>query len=151
MNHSDVTDTLNSLVETCKDGEYGFSACAEQAKSANLKTLFSQRAAECRLAAQQLQALVATEGEKPDTGGTVSGALHRGWVAVRGTLSGFSEVAMLDECERGEDIAKAAYQKAIDKGLPVDVETLVTRQYEGVLRNHKQIRALRDAARATHD
>jgi uncharacterized protein (TIGR02284 family) len=150
MNDNDVVDILNGLIETSKDGEYGFKSCAEQVKSASLKTLFSQRAAQCAQAAQELQALVAQYGEKPDAGGTVSGALHRGWVAVKGTLTGYDEAAVLNECERGEDVAKAAYQKAIDRGLPAEVESVVTRQYEGVLRNHKQIRALRDAARTAH-
>jgi uncharacterized protein (TIGR02284 family) len=149
MNDNDVVDTLNNLLETSKDGEYGFKACAEQVKSASLKTLFAQRAEECRKAAQELAEMVGRYGEKPDEGGTMSGAMHRGWVAVKGTLTGYSEEAVLNECERGEDVAKAAYQKAIDKGLPAEVAPLVTRQYEGVLRNHKQVRALRDAARAT--
>ncbi|CAN5349276.1 PA2169 family four-helix-bundle protein [soil metagenome] len=148
MDNNDVVDTLNKLIETSKDGEYGFTSCAEHVKSTNLKSLFTQRAGECRQAAAELQALVANYGEKPDTGGTVGGAMHRGWVAVKGTLSGYSEEAVLNECERGEDVAKAAYQKAIDKGLPPEVATVVTRQYEGVLRNHKQVRTLRDAARA---
>jgi hypothetical protein len=29
MDNDDVIDTLNKLIETCKDGEFGFRACAE--------------------------------------------------------------------------------------------------------------------------
>lgn len=148
MDNSDIAGTLNNLIETSKDGEYGFTACAEQVKSAQLKSLFTQRAAECRQAATELQALVSDYGATPDTGGSVSGAMHRGWVAVKGTLSGYSEEAVLNECERGEDVAKAAYSKAIAKGLPAAVLSVVQRQYDGVLRNHQQVKQLRDAARA---
>ncbi len=34
MSKDDVIDALNGLIETCKDGEYGFRTCAEHVKSA---------------------------------------------------------------------------------------------------------------------
>ncbi len=33
MDNKEVVSTLNDLIETCKDGEYGFRECAEHAKS----------------------------------------------------------------------------------------------------------------------
>ena len=77
MERDDIVETLNDLIENCKDGEYGFRTCAEHAKSASLKSVFSERATDCRSAAQELQALVTRFGGKPDTTGTVSGAAHR--------------------------------------------------------------------------
>lgn len=55
---------------------------------------------------------------------------------------------MLNECERGEDVAKKSYKQALEKDLPADIRQVVERQYQGVLRNHDQIKALRDAERA---
>ena len=52
--NEDVVDALNDLAECCKDGEYGFRACAEQAKRPDLKSVFLQRADDCRGAAQEL-------------------------------------------------------------------------------------------------
>jgi uncharacterized protein (TIGR02284 family) len=53
--------------------------------------------------------------------------------------------------ERGEDVAKAKYRKALENAeLPEDVRAIVQRQYDGVLRNHDQIRDLRDRFRAVH-
>jgi uncharacterized protein (TIGR02284 family) len=54
--------------------------------------------------------------------------------------------AILAECERGEDVAKSAYESALDKDLPVEVRTIVERQYRGVKENHDKIRDLRNAA-----
>ena len=149
MDRDDVVETLNDLIENCKDGEYGFRTCAEHAKSANLKSTFSQRASECGQAAQELQQLVTRFGGKPDTGGSASGAVHRGWVAVRGAVAFDDDQAMLNECERGEDIALNRYRKALENDLPPEVEQVVRRQYEGVRRNHDQIKALRDTHKAT--
>jgi uncharacterized protein (TIGR02284 family) len=54
-------------------------------------------------------------------------------------ITGMSEHAVLAECERGEDAAKAAYEAALQKSLPADVRTLVERQYEGVKANHERV------------
>lgn len=48
----------------------------------------------------------------------------------------------------GEDVAKARYSKALEVALPDDIRAIVQRQYDGVMRNHDQIRDLRDRYRA---
>lgn len=145
MDRNDVVETLNDLIENCKDGEYGFRTCAEHAKSADLKSVFQQRAGDCSQAAQELQTLVSSYGGRPDTGGSASGAMHRGWLAVRGAVALDDDQAMLNECERGEDIALNRYRKALEHDLPAEVEQVVRRQYEGTQRNHDQIKALRES------
>jgi uncharacterized protein (TIGR02284 family) len=140
----DVIDVLNDLVETCKDGEYGFKACADQAKSPDLKSLLMQRADDCRRGAQELGEQIRSLGGTPDEGGSAMGAVERGWVAVRTTLSKYDDKAVLAECERGEDNALARYRKALNKPLPAGVKLIVERQLQGVQRNHDQIKRLRD-------
>jgi uncharacterized protein (TIGR02284 family) len=149
MDRESVIDTLNKLIETSKDGEYGFRTCAEHVKSPPLRILLLERAEPCAKAAAELQAEVARLGGKPETGSSATGILHRGWVNLKGALSGDRDQAALDECERGEDAALARYRKAIKQDLPGDVAAIVRRQYEGVKRIHDQIRALRNAHRAT--
>jgi uncharacterized protein (TIGR02284 family) len=149
MSNDEVVEELNDLIETCKDGEYGFRTCAEHVKSAQLRQVFTSRADECRQGATELQSLVARLGGKADTGSSVTGTMHRGWVNLKGMLSGDSDQAALDECERGEDAALARYRDAIKKSLPDDIAAVVQRQYEGVKRNHDQIRTLRDQTRST--
>jgi uncharacterized protein (TIGR02284 family) len=148
LNNDEVVDRLNDLIETCKDGEYGFRACAEHTKSEELRSMLTQRAAECEQGARELQALVVQCGGKADSSGTATGAMHRGWVAVRGTLSGYSDQAMLDECERGEDAAVARYRDVLEEDLPPQVKNVVERQYLGVKRNHDLIRARRNQLKA---
>lgn len=148
MDRSDTLDTLNDLIENCKDGEYGFQTCAEHARSAELKTYFSQRARGCATAAEELQELVVRLGGAPDTGGSASGAVHRGWVAVRGSLAFDDDKAMLEECERGEDAAVARYRTALEQSLPPEIEQVVRRQYEGAQRNHDEVKQLRNSLQA---
>ncbi|WP_225784600.1 PA2169 family four-helix-bundle protein [Xenophilus sp. Marseille-Q4582] len=145
---SDVIDVLNDLIENSHDGEYGFRTLAERVQNARLKQVFSDRAVQCAQAAQELSQWVRAQGGKPADGGTASGALHRGWVKVKGAVGADSEVSMLEEAERGEDAAIARYRKALKEDLPADVRALVERQAQGAQHNHDQIKLLRDEARA---
>jgi uncharacterized protein (TIGR02284 family) len=66
-------------------------------------------------AVNELQAKVRSLGGDPERRGSVSGSLHRGWVNLKSTITGMSEEAVLAECERGEDVAKRAYEDALKK------------------------------------
>src|SRR5688572_20173638 len=146
---TEVIDSLNDLIETCKDGEYGFLVSAEQAKSSSLRSNLLARSSECATAADQLRAHVVQLGGKPEDSGSLVGAVHRGWVAVKAKLSTYDDLAVLEECECGEDAALASYRDALDSALPPPIRNLVEHQYEGAKRNHDQVRRMRDALRAT--
>ena len=149
MDNDDVIDTLNKLIDTCKDGEYGFRTSAEHVRSEHLRSVFLERAESCRQGATELQQAVVRCGGKPDEHSSASGTLHRGWLSLKGVLTDDRDQAALNECERGEDAALARYRDALKHDLPSDIAEIVQRQYEGVKRNHDQIRSLRDAHRAT--
>lgn len=148
MDNDAVISVLNDLIETCKDGEEGFRTCAQDIKQAQLKSLFINRAQECGTSAQELQQLVRTLGGDPETRSSVAGALHRRWVDLKSMITGQDEEAILNECERGEDVALKNYQAALEKDLPPTVRGVIERQYQGVQRNHDQVKALRNTARA---
>ncbi|MCQ4313273.1 PA2169 family four-helix-bundle protein [Stutzerimonas sp. VN223-3] len=148
MDTKDTISVLNDLIETSKDGEKGFLECAEDLKSPNLKTTMTQRAHDCATAAAELQQLVRTLGGDPETTTSTAGDMHRRWVDLKSMITGKSDEAILNECERGEDVALKSYRKALEKDLPVDVRSVVERQLQGVQRNHDQVKALRDAERA---
>src|SRR3989344_3334077 len=54
VDNEDVVDVLNDLLESSRDGEYGFTACAEHADSAQRKSVFQRHARECAAAAVEL-------------------------------------------------------------------------------------------------
>ena len=144
MERDDVISTLNNLIATSKDGEEGFRTCAENVKNPTLKTFFQQKAERCRQGAVQLQQIVREMGGEPERDSSFSGALHRFWVDIRGTISGMSDHAILDECERGEDSAKRAYEDALKEDLPGDVRRVVENQYREVKTNHDRVKELRN-------
>ena len=145
----DVVSLLNNLIETCKDGQEGFKTCAEDIKNPELKALFTKHAEECAHAAGELQTEVIALGGTPEDSTSVSGDLHRRWVDVKSIFTGKDEEAVLNEAERGEDVALKAYKEALAEPLPANVYAIIERQFHGVQRNHDQIKALRNIARAT--
>jgi uncharacterized protein (TIGR02284 family) len=149
MDKDDVISTLNRLIKTCKDGEEGFSSSAENVSDPELKRIFNERARGCALGAQKLQEEVRRLGGDPDTSGSASGAAHRAWVNVKSAVTGKDDKAILQEVERGEDVAVESYQKALKEDLPADIRALVERQYQGVQENHNRVRDLRDQYQAT--
>lgn len=147
MDKDNVISTLNDLIETCKDGEQGFRQCAEDISDSQMKTFFTSRAQTCTDAAAELQEMVISLGGDPETRSSMSGTMHRRWVDVKSAITGKDDEAVLNECERGEDVALQSYRKALEKELPPDIRAMVEKQYQGVQRNHDQVKALRDQVR----
>jgi uncharacterized protein (TIGR02284 family) len=139
-----VVSVLNELISTSKDGEQGFRKASEDASDAQLKQILLSCSQNCAQGARELQDAVQRLGGKPETGGTVAGALHRGWAGVKAAVTHPDDHAVLAECEKGEDVAKKHYRDALDKELPADIRALVETQYQGVVQNHDRIRDLRD-------
>src|SRR4051794_25825808 len=101
---------LNDLIETSKDGDRGFTKSAQDTPNPELKTIFTEGARRCREAVHELQGLVRAQGGDPDKAGSVSGAIHRGWVSLREAVTSRDDEAILEEVERGEDYAKNQYR-----------------------------------------
>lgn len=150
MEKDDVISTLNDLIQTCRDGVEGFRTCAEDIRNPEWKTYFTDRAGRCDRAAHELQDLVVDLGGYPATSSHLSGTLHRRWVDVRSAITGKNDKDVLEECERGEDIAKHHYEAALKKDLPDEVRQIVERQYRGVQLNHDQVKDMRNQERARH-
>lgn len=150
MDKDDIISTLNDLIETSRDGNEGFRTSAEHATDSELKSFLANRAQSCAAAVQELQDIVRAQGGKPTESSSMSGTLHRRWVDIKATIMGQDDEAILDEVERGEDVAKASYQKALQKNLPPDIHALVEQQYQGVVRNHDQVKQMRDQMRGSH-
>jgi uncharacterized protein (TIGR02284 family) len=130
MDRNDVISTLNDLIETSKDGEQGFRTCADAVTSPRLKQLLETAAERCTQGALELQNKVRSLGGDPERSGSASGALHRGWVNIKSVVTGTNEAAVLNECERGEDVAKQVYgdaQKGPADGRALDGRAAIPR------------------------
>lgn len=147
MDNEKNISLLNDLIETSRDGVEGFKKCAEDANDPKLKSYFQDRAKSCEEAVLTLSAEVRKCGGEPDKSGSATGALHRMWIDFKTALTEKDNLAVLEECERAEDIALKAYQDALKEELPQNLRSLITEQLEGVKRNHDRVHQLRDEAK----
>ena len=143
--NDDVISTINGLIETCKDGQEGFKQSAESVQDSNLKTTFYEIGQERAKFVGELQNVVRELGGDPENSGSFAGTLHRGWINIKSVVTGKDDGAILNEAERGEDVAKKAYKDALATSLPANVADIVQNQYNSVTTAHDKIRDLRDA------
>jgi uncharacterized protein (TIGR02284 family) len=144
---TETVSTLNSLIETLKDGQEGFRQAAEAVKDSSLKSLFNELSMQRSKFAGELQSQVVQLGDsKPETSSSTSGALHRAWINLKSAITSQDDHAVLAECERGEDSAVAEYKKAMEDGkLTGSARDVVSRQYTDVKAAHDRVKALRDS------
>lgn len=142
-------EVLNDLIEINNDRVAGFAHAAKELDSTDLdlKSIFENLSQESRGYVHELSSAVNINGEEPETGGSGSGTLHRAWLDVKATFTGHDRKSVLQECERGEDAAKKAYQDALaaDSGLTSEFVDLISRQQQGIVAGHNKIKALRDS------
>lgn len=142
INTDEIYTTLNDLIETCQDGERGFREAAEGTRNPQTREIFLEYARQRAGFASELQMLVTELGGRAKKSGSMSGALHRGWMNLKQAVSGNDEAGIIAEAERGEDAAVEAYRKALAKDLPSDIQEVVDRQYRAVLDSHDRIRSM---------
>jgi uncharacterized protein (TIGR02284 family) len=147
----EIISTINSLIETLKDGQEGFKQAAEGVKDANLKSLFSEYSLQRARFAGELQSEAHQLGEaKPEESSSVAGAMHRAWINLKSAVTSGDDHAILAECERGEDSALNEYKEAIEEEeLSSPIRDIVSRQYSEVKSAHDKIKSLRDAAKTS--
>jgi uncharacterized protein (TIGR02284 family) len=145
--NTDVISTLNNLIETCKDGQNGFQTAAEGVQNSNLKSTFYEFGQQRAQFVGELQALVRELGGDPENSGSVAATLHRGWINIKSTITGQDDTAILNEAERGEDVAKDQYKKALELSLPANATSVIQRQYQEVQAAHDTVKALRDSSK----
>ena len=142
MDASKGISTLNDLIETCRDGEKGFRTAADGVKDPHVKALFERYVRQRAEMVRELQEQVRKLCGNLDQSGSVSASLHRGWMNIKSLVTGNDDGAIIAEAERGEDVAKAAYAKALKEDLPAGARTLIQSQADIVKLAHDEVRAL---------
>lgn len=147
-NFSDATSQLNGLINILRDGVEGFRLASESVGCQDLRATFLEYSQQRERLANELQGEVARLGHEPSEDGTYMGAMHRGWMNIRSTVSSKDDSAIVSECERGEDSAKEAYEEALKIELPPTTRQLIAQQYVVVKATHDRVRAMEKAREA---
>ena len=133
------------LIQTLEDGTNGFQSAAEKLSDsdrADLATRFTTYSAERSRFADELRSIAAAYGDQVDDSGSIAAAAHRGWMAVKDTISGSSPSGVLDVAEQGEDHAVSEYRKALDADISPELRSVVQRQFQSVQATHDEVKSL---------
>jgi uncharacterized protein (TIGR02284 family) len=141
---TEIKDTVSKLIESLKDGEEGYRQAAEKIKNPEYKRFFEQQSTERGRFATELQPFM---GDKEKDSGSVSGALHRTWIDLKGKL-GAGDAAILSSVEQGEDSAKQIYEDALKASPPAELVAIIRRQYASVKNAHDRVKSWRDSEKA---
>lgn len=143
MDNKDIVNLLSTLLETSRDGEFGFQWSAEHATTDSLKLVFLTRAKDCALAASELQCMLRVRGWAATSVNGTADTPHRGWVSSQCDLAGHPDQCLLEDAQRGEDVALSRYREVLqDERLPPELRSVLEIQFEGARRNQNQIREL---------
>ena len=135
------------LVQILEDGKEGFAKAADKVAddAPEVATKLREFSAQRDRFSAELRGLAKNYGDEVKDSGSVSGAVHRGWMALKDALSGSDASGVLDAAEQGEDHAVRAYKKALDEDLSEPLRAVVARQAADVQVAHDAVKAMRDA------
>ena len=139
----DTKEILQTLIETCRDGETGYLHAASVARDSELKSYFQQQSLErARFRAELTDAITRLGEPDPRTSGSSAAVLHRAWFELKDDLGG-GDHTLLESVEQGEDSAKHIYESALERKLPAGIDELVRNQYASMKAAHDGVRGWR--------
>lgn len=143
--------TLNALIATTIDSVEGYTEAAKDSAGGRFGTLFTSRAAERRQVATHLQTEVTRLGGDPEDDGTILAGAHRTFINLKSAVTGQDDQAIVNEVERGEDVIKAKFEKALkDTELSPQTRAAIEQAYTSVREGHDQMRDIKHAMQAAH-
>lgn len=119
-------DELNDLLTRNYDAEKGFALAAEEVKDQALQDFFKVYSKQRNKFGHDIKDQIVALGGKVDKGTSIAGDIHRGWMDLKGLLTGHDEDAIINECIRGESVALEDYKRVMeDESLDKDTRILV--------------------------
>lgn len=126
----EILDQLNKLLTRSRDAEEGYQKAADSVKDVELKGLFLAQSRQRSEFALELDREIRALGGDASNGTSLASDLHRAWINIKSTVSGQSDKAVAEECQRGDAEALADYRDVLE-------QTDVAASTRGLLLNQK--------------
>ncbi|PRY50375.1 uncharacterized protein (TIGR02284 family) [Arcticibacter pallidicorallinus] len=111
---------LQRLYRILQDGHKGYTEAAEHVKSPDLKILFEKIASERAVLVNQMGAKMAEFGYTPDDHEDALGALHRGWMNLKASLTSNTDQNILESCRNADQAALDAFDDVLQGEILYD-------------------------------
>lgn len=137
------------LIRTLENGKEGFTTAAEKLENSDrpdVAAKFREFAQQRAAMSGELERIAGAYGDDIDQRGTLPGALHRGWIALKDALTGDDADAVIGAAETGENHALEQYREAMDADISPEFRPIVARQLASVQAAHDYVRSLQPAS-----
>lgn len=142
---SKTTSDINELIELLNDGVTFYEDAAEASPH---QQLYRRMASSKRAIVSELRTVVASYGETPAEGGTVSGTLRRTYTDLRARISSDPESEYVSQLEETEDNILRGFLNSQTDSENVAVREIAQRYLPEIRRMHNEIRELKLQLRA---
>jgi uncharacterized protein (TIGR02284 family) len=144
-----TANTLVHVLETLQDGAAGFEEAAgivDDMDRPELAAILRSFAVQRAKYHSELKALMVEVGLEVSSHGSVSGALHRGWMGLKGIAAGDDPLGVLGVVEQGEEHAVSVYERACGSPLPRRVLHVLEQQFSEIRIARSRVTGFREAA-----
>lgn len=152
MNLERMKEVLNDLIKINNDRIQGYErAMAEnEFQDQDLNALFLTFIEKSKSCKSELVSMATKLSGETATDTTASGKLYRMWMDIKVAISGNNRLAVLENCEFGEDAAQKAYKEALEDSndQPADLINLISKQKAELKEDHDKVKGLRDMEKA---
>jgi len=133
----EILDALNKLLTRSHDAEEGYQEAAENAKDAELKSLFLAQSRQRAEYAMELDREIGAIGGEPDSGTSLLSDLHRAWINIKSSFSSDDDKVTVQECKRGDQQALTDYNNVLQQtDLVASTRELLLRQKQSIETAH---------------
>lgn len=133
--------TLHDLIQVNREGEIGYKEASEDIDIPEFKTLLYRLSQQRALFRGELEDILHKDyKDDADVRDSLASKAHRTWIDLKAALGKHDNVAVLTECERGEEHAVKKYSEVFDGRLPDYIEKTALNQLEMIRGSLSQIR-----------
>ncbi len=142
MDKSEICDTLNSVIETMRDGEEFYNEAKQMVDRPDLKGMFDHLAGVRASAVETLSGKVEAYGGKAASGGSAAGNLRRLFDKAKAMLSSDDTASLISSLEEAEDRALEELRTAVGQDLPAADKQVLQGYLGEIQKSHDRMRKL---------
>jgi uncharacterized protein (TIGR02284 family) len=140
-------EIVSGLIDACRDGEYVFNFVGRSVTDPKLRAELVQYGVQRQEFIAELHQAIRSIGDDAGDRGPASRGDDRRWKILTRAAVGGDRSTMLDECDRHELAALAAYRDALHAALPYAIASVIYSQFTAITRVQCRLQFLADAAR----
>lgn len=144
-------NVIEDLVRTCRDSQQAFRQACENAQDPELRSLLLDEMEERGHFAGELENRIAQQDPARQAQSLRSSSETRSDRRSRTGLKnvvGAGDQAILNSLAAMDEFARGRYEKALQQGLPQEVEAMVREQLQSIMASDDLLKSMRARARA---